>query len=261
MKASALVFSAALVLSGATLASSEQSVRMVPIEGGVFESVLPPAPNQKSTQVKSFRLDVTPVTNAQFAAFVKTHSEWRRDRIAKLFSDASYLVHWREALEPGDAIRDRPVTNVSWYAARAYCAARGVRLPRWYEWEFAAAASEKLRDARQDPAWRQRILDWYAAPNGELPRAGASPANFFGVRDLHGVIWEWVDDFNGMLVSNDSREGGDPDITRFCGTGALSMEQKDQYAVLMRVAMLSSLQAKYATSTLGFRCAADGSAR
>ena len=43
-------------------------------------------------------------------------------------------------------------------------------------------------------------------------------------------------------------------LKRFCGTGALTMEQKDNYAMLMRIAMLSSMQASYTSSTMGFRC-------
>ena len=64
-----------------------------------------------------------------------------------------------------------------------------------------------------------------------------------------------------MLVSGDNREQGDPDVKRFCGTGALSMEQKENYALLMRIAMLSSMQASYTSATMGFRCAADGAVK
>jgi formylglycine-generating enzyme required for sulfatase activity len=35
------------------------------------------------------------------------------------------------------------------------------------------------------------------------------------------------------------------------------MEQKENYAILMRIAMLSSMQAKFTSSTMGFRCATD----
>jgi formylglycine-generating enzyme len=232
---------------------------MARIHGGEFASVIPVAPGKPQAQVAPFELDVVPVSNIQFANFLRTDPEWRRDRIRKVFADGGYLAHWQSATEPGAAIGVQPVTQVSWYAARAYCEARGTRLPTWYEWEFAAAASATQADGRADPVWRQRILDWYARPNGSLPPAGSLPANFYGVRDLHGAVWEWVDDFNGMLVSSDSREQGDPDVTRFCGSGALTLEQKEQYAVLMRVAMLSSLQAKYTTANVGFRCAKNGS--
>lgn len=75
------------------------------------------------------------------------------------------------------------------------------------------------------------------------------------MRDLHGLIWEWVDDFNSLLVSADSRDQNDPDRLKFCGAGALSLRDTENYAVLMRVAMLSSLKAADTTVNLGFRCA------
>ena len=80
-------------------------------------------------------------------------------------------------------------------------------------------------------------------------------ANVYGVRDMHGLIWEWVDDFNALLVSVDSRNQGDPDKLQFCGAGAISLKDRDNYAVLMRIALLSSLGAADTTNNLGFRCA------
>jgi formylglycine-generating enzyme required for sulfatase activity len=199
------------------------------------------------------------VTNAEFLAFVLKQPRWRRDRVATLFADAGYLAHWRGPADLGaDARPQQPVTRVSWFAAKAYCESRGERLPTWYEWEYAAAASETVPDARNDPAWRQRILDWYAQPSPPaLPNVGGKPANYYGVSDLHGLVWEWVLDFNALLVSSDSREQGGADRLRFCGEGALSAADREHYAVLMRIAFLSSLEARYATSNLGFRCAQD----
>ena len=227
------------------------------IPGGVFATVLPPAAAVKTTRVDAFHLDRALVSNADFALFLRKAPEWRRDRVARLFADEGYLRHWRDATSPGDAIARQPVTQVSWFAASAYCEARGERLPRWYEWELAAAASETAPDARADPAWRQRILDWYAkSASGGLPDAGASTPNYYGVRDLHGVAWEWVEDAGGMLVSDDGREQGDGS-GRFCGVGAASFEQKENYAMLMRIAMLSSMKASYTSGSMSFRCAAD----
>jgi len=55
-------------------------------------------------------------------------------------------------------------------------------------------------------------------------------------------------------VSSDSRNQGDPDRRQFCGAGALSVGDREQYAVLMRVAMLSALGSSDTTMNLGFRC-------
>jgi formylglycine-generating enzyme required for sulfatase activity len=88
-----------------------------------------------------------------------------------------------------------------------------------------------------------------------LPAVGADPANAYGLRDLHGLVWEWVEDYSALLVSPDNREQGAADSLEFCGAAALSTSDRDNYAVLMRVAMLSSLEGAGATANLGFRCA------
>ncbi len=251
-----------LVLSSAVSPLLHAADSVVPIAGGRIESVLPPAPTVKFVDVPAFRLDVALVSNQDFAHFVRSQPEWRRDRIPGLFADEGYLQHWISNADPGSAIARQPVTNVSWFAARAYCEARGARLPRWHEWELVAAASATAPDARKDPAWLQQILDWYStSARAALPLAGSTSANYYGVRDLHGVVWEWVEDAGGMLVSEDSREQGDPNRNRFCGSGAIDLEQKENYAMMMRIAMLSSMKASYSSGSMGFRCASDSGKR
>ena len=237
-----------------TLAAEPRDARL---PGGEFTTVLPPALKVKTTRVAPFRMDRALVSNAEFARFLREHPEWRRGNAPKLFVDAGYLGDWRSAGEPGEALARKPVTQVSWFAASAYCEAQGKRLPRWYEWEYAAAASDTSPDARADATWRQKVLDWYAkSASGPLPDAGAKPPNYFGIRDLHGVAWEWVEDAGGMLVSDDGREQGDGS-GRFCGAGAATFEQKENYAMLMRIAMLSSMKASYTSSSMSFRCVTE----
>lgn len=259
----ARIWLATLAIAGACgLAAHAATVASAPIAGGKFESLFPPAPGVKTLVVPPYRLDTALVSNADFAAFVRKHPDWRRDHVEGLFADEGYLRHWSSAAEPGREIARQPVTQVSWFAASAYCEARGARLPRWEEWELAAAASATVPDARSDPAWRQQILDWYStSARSALPAAGVSPTNYYGIRDLHGVVWEWVEDAGSMLVSDDSRDQGDPNRNRFCGSGAISLEQKENYAMMMRVAMLSSMKASYSSTSMGFRCASDSGAR
>ena len=244
----------ALALLGA--AGGATAAEYAALPGGTFPSVLPADGKAADAKVDPFRLRVTPVTNGEFLAFVESHPEWLRDRVPRIFAEPRYLEAWSAPDALGTVVSpDQPVTNVSWFAAAAFCESEGARLPTWYEWEIAAAADATRADARSDPAWRERILGWYARPSNAPLAAVGGEANVYGVRDLHGLVWEWVDDFNALLVSADNREQGDPDLLRFCGAGAITLQQRENYAVLMRIAMLSSLKAADTTANLGYRCA------
>jgi formylglycine-generating enzyme required for sulfatase activity len=245
-----------LVLLGLLLAGPTLAADYAPLPGGTFASVLPTDGKTAPAILKPFHLRTEPVTNAEFLAFVKSHPQWRRDRVPSVFADGRYLSQWAAPDALGLAALPRqPVIQVSWFAAQAYCESEHARLPTWYEWEYAAAADATRADARGDPAWREHVLAWYARPsNDALPAIGGA-RDVHGVRDLNGLVWEWVDDFNAMMTSADSREQNGADKLKFCGAGAITMEQKENYATLMRVAMLSSLKATDTTANLGFRCA------
>jgi formylglycine-generating enzyme required for sulfatase activity len=243
----------ALPVAGA-LAGDDSYVNL---PGGKFESALKYEDVKGSLDVAPFALMRHPVTNGEFLAFVQANPQWRRDRVVRAFAEPRYLSLWSGPATLGpQAEPEQPVTWVSWYAASAYCAAQGARLPTWTDWAEVAAADEARGDARSDPAWRERILAWYSRPSNQaLPRAGLQPANVYGVQDLHGLVWEWTDDYSALLVSDDNRNAGDPNKSKFCGAGALAMKDTNNYAVLMHVAMLSALQGADATANLGFRCA------
>lgn len=246
-----------VVLPLAGLAAGAVAGRYAGIPGGQFKSVLGYEDARNGVRVKTFALTRKPVTNAEFLAFLGRHPEWRRDRVAGVFAESRYLSHWAgpDTLGP-NALPDRPVVWVSWFAAEAYCKSLDARLPTWNEWEYAAAADETRFDARSDPAWRERILGWYARSSKDaLPRVGLQSPNVYGVQDLHGLVWEWTEDASSLMVDGDNRNQGDPDKGKFCGAGALSMNDRENYAVLMRVAMLSSLEGRDATANMGFRCA------
>lgn len=241
----AAILGAGLLWAGAAAADGNP---FLPVAGAELHSALPSGP-QDQVPVPGFLLQRHPVTNAEFLAFVSAHPQWQRGSVPGILADADYLGHWSGPLELGrEAAAAQPVTRVSWFAAQAYCEAQQARLPSWYEWELAAAASGTQRDARSDPAWRQQILDWYARPAGGLVSVERGAANVYGLYDIHGVVWEWVQDFDSLLPA-------DADPERFCGSGALNLQQKENYAVLMRIALLGSLRAADTGHAIGFRCA------
>jgi sulfatase modifying factor 1 len=193
--------------------------------------------------IDAFRLDVEPVTNAEFLDFVAAHPQWSKSRIKALFVDDRYLRRWPSDLELAAAERNEPVTDVSWFAAEAYCKARGLRLPTTEQWEYA------LTDAgRGQDEVRARSLEWFAEPNGaRLPAIGASPANGFGLRDMVGLVWEWTLDFDAYAMTTDG--------AFTCSGAAASAADPADYPAFMRYSMRASLKANYTADNLGFRCA------
>ena len=250
-----------LLLAPAALAAApggrSAKAGMVRLPAGTYRPLYG-QPGTDVVSVKSFMLDRDPVTRGDFLAFVRAEPRWRRSAIAPLHADRrAYLADWPGDLDAGDAdALRRPVTNVSWFAARAYCASLGKRLPTVHEWEYAAAASETRRDATADPSFIQRLVTLYASRPRPLPPAAAGFRNVYGVRGLHGLAWEWVEDFNSVLVSDDSRGVGGRDHDAYCASAAIGALDPTNYAAFLRFAFRSGLTGRSSAESLGFRCAA-----
>jgi formylglycine-generating enzyme required for sulfatase activity len=239
----------------ATGAAPEPPPGMRLVPGGVYTPFYP-VKGEQPTSVAPFHLDVLPVTNAQLLEFVRAEPAWRRSQVSPLLADDAYLSHWAGDLALGpDAPPDAPATFVSWFAADAWCRHAGKRLPTEAEWELAA--SPPLDDEAARAENERRILAFYARPRSRLPRVGSTPPNAYGIRDLHGVIWEWVEDFNASFAAADARSDRERELEKICGGGAVGAADSSRYATFMRIAFRSSLQAPYALHHLGFRCAKD----
>ena len=221
-------------------------------------------PGAGRVHVAAFALDRQPVTRAEFLAFVRAQPQWQRSRVGRSFAEASYLADWPAALDAGTGVElRRPVTGVSWFAAKAFCVARGKRLPTLNEWEYTASASETRRDASADLVFRRRILALYAArASATLPVAGSGPANAYGVRDLHGSAWEWTLDVNAGMPADVShvagRSPGAQDRRVYCASAAIGVADPANYPAFMRFAVRAGLTARSTVAGLGFRCAAGG---
>ncbi len=240
-----------------------------PIAGGKFaplypdtESSPPPKATAKNPPVKlltvsPFLLARYPVTKSDFLAFITEHPQWRRSQIKTLFADTGYLKSWNSDMEYSGKAR-QPVTEVSWFAAKAYCQARGARLPTILEWEYAGRASETEIDGQSDASFQSRILSWYSEHDSQSREVG-NWKNVYGIFDMHGLVWEWVADFNSALIASESRGDARNELNLFCGGGAASAteKQKSDYAAFMRFAFRSSLGGTFCLPTLGFRCAKD----
>ncbi len=229
---------------------------MVYIQAGSYTPLFKQDEEADEIQVESFYLDQFQVTNNQFAEFIKKFPKWKPENIKPIFTDKNYLRQFNDQSQKD--INNKPVTNISWFAAKAYCKSLGKRLPTVDEWEYVGQASEDKVNGTDDPKYRQQILQWYAKPSFfKLPDVENTIPNYWKVYGMHGVVWELVSDFNTSLVTGESRGDSQLEQDLFCGAGAASSVDPNDYAAFMRYALRSSYEAHYTLSSLGFRCARD----
>lgn len=226
---------------------------MALIKGGVYLPLY--SSDSQKVVVKAFYMDIYPVTNADYLAFVKKNRTWSKSKLKRLFADSMYLKHWKSDTVFNINIANSPVVNVSWFAAKNYCDCQGKRLATNAEWETAAKANLTKADASKEKEFNQWILNWVSKHSPSvLPNVGSTFKNFYGIYDLHGLVWEWTYDFNNALTTGESRGNSSLDNTFFCGGGSFGSKDLNNYASFMRFAMRSSIKAKYCVPNIGFRC-------
>lgn len=230
---------------------------LIPIPGGTYQPLYG-RPGDAPTRVASFEIDRDPVTRRDFLGFVQRNPQWRRSAVKPVFADrGSYLRSWRGDLETGDpALLDAPVTAVSWFAARAYCAEQGKRLPTVAEWEYVAAADAKSRDAARRRDFINDLVALYMTRGARSASTTLGMTNVYGVRGMHDRAWEWVEDFNSVLVSDDSRGVGERSHELYCASAAIGATDPNNFPAFLRYAIRAGATARSSMETLGFRCAA-----
>ncbi|MGE5432355.1 MAG: formylglycine-generating enzyme family protein [Syntrophomonadaceae bacterium] len=236
---------------------SAAKTSMVLVKGGKYTPFWKDNKSIVPVRVKPFYLDAFQVTNGDFLKFVKANPKWQRSKAKNIFAGGNYLRHWKSDLELGsNADANSPVTNVSWFAARAFAQWKGKRLPSIAEWEFAALSGSKTGNQLNEKKLNQKILEWYLTPKPERPaHVGLGKHDHNGVHDLHGLVFEWVDDFNGIMAGGLGGDGDESNL--FCGSGVVNSSDPANYAAFLRFAFRNGLKANYAVYDLGFRCAKD----
>ena len=97
-----------------------------------------------------------------------------------------------------------PVEQVDWQSARDYCTAVGMRLPTESEWEFAAEGG--VDAARYGPL---DSIAWYDPNSGDSTHDVAQKKpNAYGLYDMLGNVWEWVEDSSNADAHRKIMKGG-----------------------------------------------------
>lgn len=168
----------------------------------------------------SFAAGKTPVTNAQFASFIAA-TKYKTEKGCGVIGAGTYRVvpeaDWRDPGYGRPPRDNEPVVCVSWLDARAYAAwlskvtKHHYRLLSEAEWEYAARAGTTTRFPWGDTAdeackyanlYDQSALELkmpYEAPpcsDGFVTVAPVAsfPPNKFGLYDMIGNVWQWVED-------------------------------------------------------------------
>lgn len=212
----------------------------------------------------AYYLDKTPVTNAQFAAFVNAtgyQTTAEREAGCTDTNTTTEIQTWRSCATPER--QDHPVVFVSWDDASAYAEWAGKRLPTEAEWERAARGSY---EGKLFPWGDERVGDAHAHWNqtqqpGDLipPTAPVAsfPPNQYGLYDMAGNVWEWCADWyaNDYYLNSPVDNPQGPSQGQFRVRRGASWNVREEFR--LRCANRGAMPPNKFWPNMGFRCAAS----
>ncbi|MBI4808633.1 MAG: formylglycine-generating enzyme family protein [Nitrosomonadales bacterium] len=191
---------------GETFRDCADCPEMVVIPAGSIEMALPIAAGQKTTGSKH------PATISQSFAVGKTEVTQGQWKVIMGNNPSGFP-------KCGD---DCPVERVSWNDAKEFIqklnakTGKQYRLPTEVEWEYACRAGSSYEYCGSVTA---DSVAWYNSNSGGTTHpVGRKQPNAFGLYDMSGNVWEWVEDCYDSACANRVHRGGswlnDPQISR-----------------------------------------------
>ena len=250
----------------------------------------------RRVEVSDFYLQQYEVTNAEFADFVRetgyvTEAEKFGDsfvldsllsdevigEITQAVKDAPWWLpvkgaYWLHPEGHGSSISNRgdhPIVHTSWNDAIAYCEWKDARLPTEAEWEYAARGGLEGRLFPWGNNPNPKGEHWMNIWQGKFPNentmedkyfatapVNAYRANKYGLYNMVGNVWEWVNDWwtirHSTTPSRDPQ--GPPEGSDKVKKGGSYMCHKD-YCYRYRCSARSMNTPDSSASNMGFRCA------
>ncbi|MFH1006688.1 MAG: SUMF1/EgtB/PvdO family nonheme iron enzyme [Candidatus Latescibacterota bacterium] len=212
--------------------------------------------------VDAFYMDVYEVTNAQYCVFLNDQGNQTEGGDPWLDIGSSYclITQSGDQFVPESGYEDHPVSEVTWYGARAYAEWTGGRLPTEAEWEYAARGGLEGKRYPWGDTMGHDDANYYGTGgrdqwNRTSPTGSFSP-NGYGLYDMAGNVWEWCNDwYDGGYYSNSP--GSNP---TGANTGTYRVLRGGSWfvnALHLRCAYRSSFYYSdplFSVLSIGFRC-------
>ena len=136
--------------------------------------------------------DSARVLDGQTETTVGAYKQFVAATMASMPPDSDWNPGWKED--------SRPIVNLTWDEAAAFCSRAGGRLPSEEEWEYAArAGNDAARYAALD------AIAWYADNSGRKGPVAVrqKQPNAWRFYDMLGNVWEWTTGLYPLTGRND----------------------------------------------------------
>ncbi|GAB5411849.1 MAG: SUMF1/EgtB/PvdO family nonheme iron enzyme [Chlamydiales bacterium] len=205
-----------------------------------------------SIRLRSFALDIHPVSNEQFVRFLETmggEKDCNNNDIVRLRESRIKRSAGRLIIESGYS--RHPVVGVSWYGAMAYAKWIGKRLPTEAEWEIASHGGLPEAIYPTGSHIDRTQANFFSA---DTTAVGSYPPNNYGLYDMAGNVYEWCQDWYDRYDESmeENPNGPTTGVYRVLRGGCWKSLKDD-----LRCALRHRNNPGTVNKTYGFRCAAD----
>ena len=245
-----------LVPAGRFQMGSHEHERKIAMAAGAQKKWLERETPQRWVGIeRPFAMGRTPVTVGEWRVFAQA-TGW----------ETQGEVNWAD---PGFPQADtHPVVGVNWHDAQRYLAwlseatGQRYRLPSEAEWEYACRAGTRTAFSVGDTIGPGQAnydgrFSYNGAPSGAYrggtTPAGMFPANPWGLYDMHGNVWEWVQDvvhenYEGAPLDGSAWEAGGDGVRRILRGGCWQYHPR-----YLRSALRNAFSSALSNDIVGFR--------